>query len=166
MPDTVTKNFWINGYNGVWTIDHDDGSQYLPYRIRLFLLPLNIQSFNQYRDLLVGSDIGTTRAISWSSAAARTIWGTRNHATTTSLCFQATMTTRGSSGVLTRARPTITPSLPTNTMITTTVSLPMATFIVRAPLNTSLHLATCLVHISYEHIIMHLVYMCVGIPIW
>jgi hypothetical protein len=28
MHDTVTKNFWINGYNGVWTIDHDDGSQY------------------------------------------------------------------------------------------------------------------------------------------
>ena len=26
--DFVTKNFWINGYNGVWTIDHDDGSQY------------------------------------------------------------------------------------------------------------------------------------------
>ena len=26
--DFVTKNFWLNGYNGVWTIDHDDGSQY------------------------------------------------------------------------------------------------------------------------------------------
>ena len=26
--DIITKNFIINGYNGVWTIDHDDGSQY------------------------------------------------------------------------------------------------------------------------------------------
>eukprot|EP00038_Savillea_parva_P031470 m.86905 g.86905 ORF g.86905 m.86905 type:complete len:585 (-) comp9682_c0_seq2:137-1891(-) len=26
--DTITRNFFINGYNGVWTIDHDDGSQY------------------------------------------------------------------------------------------------------------------------------------------
>eukprot|EP01051_Picozoa_sp_SAG22_P023993 SAG22_NODE_6445_length_854_cov_1.621192_2_plen_151_part_01 len=26
--DIITKNMWINGYNGVWTIDHDDGSQY------------------------------------------------------------------------------------------------------------------------------------------
>eukprot|EP00656_Telonema_subtile_P039161 TRINITY_DN4429_c0_g1_i1.p1 TRINITY_DN4429_c0_g1~~TRINITY_DN4429_c0_g1_i1.p1 ORF type:complete len:518 (+),score=96.96 TRINITY_DN4429_c0_g1_i1:1085-2638(+) len=26
-PDTITKNFLINGYNGVWSIDHDDGSQ-------------------------------------------------------------------------------------------------------------------------------------------
>eukprot|EP01065_Artemidia_motanka_P001871 TRINITY_DN10870_c0_g4_i4.p1 TRINITY_DN10870_c0_g4~~TRINITY_DN10870_c0_g4_i4.p1 ORF type:complete len:838 (+),score=319.04 TRINITY_DN10870_c0_g4_i4:49-2562(+) len=24
----ITKNFIINGYNGVWTIDHDDGSQF------------------------------------------------------------------------------------------------------------------------------------------
>ena len=23
----VSQNFFINGYNGVWTIDHDDGSQ-------------------------------------------------------------------------------------------------------------------------------------------
>mmetsp|Transcript_30133 Transcript_30133/g.90269 ORF Transcript_30133/g.90269 Transcript_30133/m.90269 type:complete len:980 (+) Transcript_30133:3-2942(+) len=28
MHDLITKNFFINGYNGVWTIDHDDGSQY------------------------------------------------------------------------------------------------------------------------------------------
>ena len=27
--DLITKNFLINGYNGVWTIDHDDGSQYM-----------------------------------------------------------------------------------------------------------------------------------------
>ena len=27
--DFVTKNFWLNGYNGVWTIDHDDGSQFM-----------------------------------------------------------------------------------------------------------------------------------------
>jgi hypothetical protein len=26
--DLITHNFFINGYNGVWTIDHDDGSQY------------------------------------------------------------------------------------------------------------------------------------------
>ena len=26
--DLITKNVFINGYNGVWTIDHDDGSQY------------------------------------------------------------------------------------------------------------------------------------------
>lgn len=26
--DFQTKNFMINGYNGVWTFDHDDGSQY------------------------------------------------------------------------------------------------------------------------------------------
>jgi hypothetical protein len=26
--DLQTKNFLINGYNGVWTLDHDDGSQY------------------------------------------------------------------------------------------------------------------------------------------
>ena len=26
--DLITKNLFINGYNGVWTIDHDDGSQY------------------------------------------------------------------------------------------------------------------------------------------
>jgi hypothetical protein len=26
--DLITKNMFINGYNGVWTIDHDDGSQY------------------------------------------------------------------------------------------------------------------------------------------
>jgi len=26
--DVITKNFFINGYNGVWTIDHDDGSQF------------------------------------------------------------------------------------------------------------------------------------------
>jgi len=26
--DFITQNFFINGYNGVWTIDHDDGSQY------------------------------------------------------------------------------------------------------------------------------------------
>ena len=26
--DFVSKNFWINGYNGVWSVDHDDGSQY------------------------------------------------------------------------------------------------------------------------------------------
>lgn len=26
--DTITRNFIINGYNGVWTIDHDDGSQF------------------------------------------------------------------------------------------------------------------------------------------
>ena len=26
--DVITHNFIINGYNGVWTIDHDDGSQY------------------------------------------------------------------------------------------------------------------------------------------
>jgi len=25
--DFITRNFIINGYNGVWTIDHDDGSQ-------------------------------------------------------------------------------------------------------------------------------------------
>ena len=25
--DLITKNVFINGYNGVWTIDHDDGSQ-------------------------------------------------------------------------------------------------------------------------------------------
>lgn len=27
--DQIAKNFWINGYNGVWTIDHDDGSQFM-----------------------------------------------------------------------------------------------------------------------------------------
>jgi hypothetical protein len=26
--DIITTNMWINGYNGVWTIDHDDSSQY------------------------------------------------------------------------------------------------------------------------------------------
>lgn len=26
--DVITGNFIINGYNGVWTLDHDDGSQY------------------------------------------------------------------------------------------------------------------------------------------
>ena len=26
--DFVRKNFFINGYNSVWTIDHDDGSQF------------------------------------------------------------------------------------------------------------------------------------------
>eukprot|EP01046_Picozoa_sp_COSAG06_P075952 COSAG06_NODE_23994_length_675_cov_2.145833_2_plen_93_part_00 len=27
--DLIMRNFWINGYNGVWTIDHDDGSQFM-----------------------------------------------------------------------------------------------------------------------------------------
>ena len=27
--DQIAKNFWINGYNGVWTVDHDDGSQFM-----------------------------------------------------------------------------------------------------------------------------------------
>jgi hypothetical protein len=28
QPSIITKNLIINGYNGVWSIDHDDGSQY------------------------------------------------------------------------------------------------------------------------------------------
>lgn len=28
QPNNITKNFIINGYNGVWTLDHDDGSAY------------------------------------------------------------------------------------------------------------------------------------------
>eukprot|EP01048_Picozoa_sp_COSAG05_P010667 COSAG05_NODE_954_length_6442_cov_451.572915_5_plen_100_part_00 len=27
--DVITKNIFINGYNGVWNIDHDDGSQFM-----------------------------------------------------------------------------------------------------------------------------------------
>lgn len=27
-PDTIERNLLINGYNSVWTIDHDDGSQF------------------------------------------------------------------------------------------------------------------------------------------
>ena len=27
--DLIRQNFWINGYNGVWTVDHDDGSQFM-----------------------------------------------------------------------------------------------------------------------------------------
>eukprot|EP00456_Euglypha_rotunda_P058091 TRINITY_DN48206_c0_g1_i7.p1 TRINITY_DN48206_c0_g1~~TRINITY_DN48206_c0_g1_i7.p1 ORF type:complete len:261 (-),score=33.77 TRINITY_DN48206_c0_g1_i7:10-792(-) len=28
-PDFITQNFIINGYSSVWTIDHDDGSQFM-----------------------------------------------------------------------------------------------------------------------------------------
>ena len=28
QPTNITRNFIINGYNGVWTLDHDDGSAY------------------------------------------------------------------------------------------------------------------------------------------
>jgi hypothetical protein len=27
--DQISKNFIINGYKGTWTIDHDDGSQFM-----------------------------------------------------------------------------------------------------------------------------------------
>jgi hypothetical protein len=26
--DSITRNMILNGYNGVWTLDHDDGSQF------------------------------------------------------------------------------------------------------------------------------------------
>ena len=28
LPHTVKQNMIINGYNGVWSLDHDDGSSY------------------------------------------------------------------------------------------------------------------------------------------
>ena len=30
-PIHVRENFIINGYNGVWTLDHDDGSRQVPF---------------------------------------------------------------------------------------------------------------------------------------
>ena len=29
----ITRNMFINGYNGVWSIDHDDGSQYVLFSL-------------------------------------------------------------------------------------------------------------------------------------
>ena len=35
--DVITRNFIINGYNGVWAIDHDDGSQFFNDTANLML---------------------------------------------------------------------------------------------------------------------------------
>jgi len=74
--DLITKNVFINGYNGVWTIDHDDGSQY----------------FNDTQNFMVfGEDSNGPQPTLASDpdrcchqAAARTSWATTSPATTTS----------------------------------------------------------------------------------